>query len=758
MKRIILHYYYYYFTTTIIMLMMMIMMSMSTAVITSDVTMAAVNHGNEASKPSPKGSTRVEAELLDGANLLDDDDDEEEEEEGASVENSSKDSQDFNEWNVDDGGDVQGDESGVDGEEEDVCDDGNDVCASLEDQGVDGEAVFIDDVSSMDDFDDAGVGVVPSHYSNENDEVMQESYKSFQGKESEKRNEEVKVKEKQQKSEILVNYAHKNSGAIILSSSKAIEGASNILVSDRDKYAIAPCDALPSGDKNGNNSNLWIIIALPEDILMKSISLANYEQYSSSIKTFRVLGSTQIPTKESDEDDDDDGNSIWSDLGTYNTTTDTNMIKAVQTEEIFDLKVPSWARYIKLVFLSHYGVEFYCTVSQVKVHGSTMVQGFHEEYMKDIKEIVDGISRGVNNDDDSNSSNASSATEKEIEIQDSAKDSEDQNVQNINSFGKIDSEAKNVVNGSNSSNASIPEDHELPTLEENTAVNDESNDTSLHEDEGQQQNDESNDTNSAIPEVSSDSTPKNDMNNNDLMKSQNVSQDPNNETNQHLENINDSTAVKSDFVTENVGEKDNASDITVHESLHQNNSNIELKSKEETAQQNETSEGSDTGHVIKKSSEGYDEVDPKTTNSSASNVESINSSSTDGINKNKGDDAPNILTTAIDQMKNSAGSQKTFERVNTSIRNKKYSACLDNLEYAVFMDSMQKKAMQKQKQTDSKAEVTTSSSSFPMETIFKTLSNDIKSMIVNQTILDQCLVQPYCIYIQIKKISIEQNN
>eukprot|EP00957_Ditylum_brightwellii_P183582 13983378-Ditylum_brightwellii.AAC.1 len=54
-------------------------------------------------------------------------------------------------------------------------------------------------------------------------------------------------------------------------------------------------------------------------------------------------------------------------------------------EQSFDLDEPAWARYLKFRFSTHYGAEHYCTVSQIKVHGSTMTQGFQEQYMSSDK-------------------------------------------------------------------------------------------------------------------------------------------------------------------------------------------------------------------------------------------------------------------------------------------------------------------------------------------------------------------------------------
>jgi hypothetical protein len=148
---------------------------------------------------------------------------------------------------------------------------------------------------------------------------------------------------------VVVDYASKSAGALILEKSTDFQGTSNLLNSDKDQYAIIPCE----------HASKFVVVGLSEDILVKQVVLANYERYSSQIKEFNILGSQTI--------------GHWVDLGTY-------QAGYAAGKQTFDLKEPSWARYLKFRFLSHFGDEHYCTVSQISVHGSTMVQGFHEQW------------------------------------------------------------------------------------------------------------------------------------------------------------------------------------------------------------------------------------------------------------------------------------------------------------------------------------------------------------------------------------------
>ena len=147
---------------------------------------------------------------------------------------------------------------------------------------------------------------------------------------------------------VVVDYASTKAGALIVEKSHHFKGTSNLLTANRDKYAISPC-----AEKK------QVVIALSEDIRVKQIRIANYERFSSRVKEFQVFGSQTMGKYVS--------------LGTF-------VANPENGEQSFDLEQASWARYLKFRFLSHYGIEHYCTISQIKVHGSTQLQGFHEEW------------------------------------------------------------------------------------------------------------------------------------------------------------------------------------------------------------------------------------------------------------------------------------------------------------------------------------------------------------------------------------------
>ncbi|EQC39577.1 hypothetical protein SDRG_03011 [Saprolegnia diclina VS20] len=141
------------------------------------------------------------------------------------------------------------------------------------------------------------------------------------------------------------NYASKDSGATVLDHAPGTKGSVNLLVPDKDRYMLIPCSA----DKK------WIVISLSEDIHADAISIANYEKFSSMTKEFLVLGSINYPTD------------TWVVLGHF-----TALHK--NGDQLFHFQEKHHVRYLKLRLNSHYGAEYYCTMSQIKVYGRTFTQ------------------------------------------------------------------------------------------------------------------------------------------------------------------------------------------------------------------------------------------------------------------------------------------------------------------------------------------------------------------------------------------------
>ena len=150
------------------------------------------------------------------------------------------------------------------------------------------------------------------------------------------------------------NYASFDCAAQVLKTNKQCSGSSSLLVENKDSYMLNQCAA----------SNKFFIVELCNDILVDTIVLANFEFFSSIFRQFRVSVSDRYPVKLEK----------WRELGTY---------EARNTREVQAFLVENpliWARYLRIEFLTHYGSEYYCPISLLRVHGTTMIEEFrHQE-------------------------------------------------------------------------------------------------------------------------------------------------------------------------------------------------------------------------------------------------------------------------------------------------------------------------------------------------------------------------------------------
>ncbi|XP_047325690.1 SUN domain-containing protein 4-like [Impatiens glandulifera] len=154
------------------------------------------------------------------------------------------------------------------------------------------------------------------------------------------------------------NYASSSKGAKVLSHNKEAKGASNILSRDKDKYLRNPCSA----------DEKFVVIELSEETLVDTIEVANFEHHSSTLKDFELLGSLVYPTDS------------WAKLGNY-------IAGNTKHAQRFVLEEPKWVRYLKLNILTHYGSEFYCTLSFLEVYGVDVV----EKMLEDLISVQDNV-------------------------------------------------------------------------------------------------------------------------------------------------------------------------------------------------------------------------------------------------------------------------------------------------------------------------------------------------------------------------------
>lgn len=148
------------------------------------------------------------------------------------------------------------------------------------------------------------------------------------------------------------SYASFDAGATVLKTGPRAKNAKAILVENKDSYMLLEC-AQP---------NKFVIIELSDDVLVDTVVIANFEFFSSMIRTFRVSVSDRYPVKLEK----------WKVIGTFEARNQRDI-------QAFLVEHPQiWAKYIRIEFLNHYGSEFYCPISLVRVHGTRMMDSWKE--------------------------------------------------------------------------------------------------------------------------------------------------------------------------------------------------------------------------------------------------------------------------------------------------------------------------------------------------------------------------------------------
>lgn len=170
------------------------------------------------------------------------------------------------------------------------------------------------------------------------------------------------------------NYASSDCAATIVKANSQAKGALAILQENKDTYLLNQC----------SSPNKAVVIEMCQDILVSEVVIGNFEFFSSMFKDIRVSVSDRFPA------------AAWEVVGEFEA-------ENVRDLQVFPVKNPLiWARYLKLEILSHYGNEFYCPISVVRVHGKTMMEEFKEEQVVELKYngtvVVDKVanSTGVN--------------------------------------------------------------------------------------------------------------------------------------------------------------------------------------------------------------------------------------------------------------------------------------------------------------------------------------------------------------------------
>ncbi|KAF8817056.1 hypothetical protein BYT27DRAFT_7075657 [Phlegmacium glaucopus] len=147
------------------------------------------------------------------------------------------------------------------------------------------------------------------------------------------------------------NYASLDCSARVHTSHRSAKSASSILSSKRDRYMLSPC--------NSPKEKKFVVVELCDDIRIDTVQLANFEFFSGVFKDFSVSVAKTYST-------DVDG---WTHVGTYRAKN----VRGVQSFHP-PTSLRDFYRYIRIDFETHYGNEYFCPVSLLRVYGLTHLE------------------------------------------------------------------------------------------------------------------------------------------------------------------------------------------------------------------------------------------------------------------------------------------------------------------------------------------------------------------------------------------------
>jgi hypothetical protein len=147
------------------------------------------------------------------------------------------------------------------------------------------------------------------------------------------------------------NYASPDCSARIHSASPQTQHASSLLHKSRDRYMLTPCKA----------KQHWVVVELCDEIRIEGIELGIWEFFSGVVRDVKLsVGGEDDPEQ-------------WEEVGSF-------VGKNVRGVQTFNLpQATSFNRFLRLDFPTHYGTEYYCPVSHLKVFGMNQMEAFKRE-------------------------------------------------------------------------------------------------------------------------------------------------------------------------------------------------------------------------------------------------------------------------------------------------------------------------------------------------------------------------------------------
>lgn len=190
------------------------------------------------------------------------------------------------------------------------------------------------------------------------------------------------------------NFASFDCAAVVHRSNPSAKFASAILSEKKDRYMLSPCPSQPSEEQ-------FVLVELCDEIIIDTVVLANFEFFSRMFKRFRVRVSRSLHGGDGD----------WVDIGTFRA-------RNIRGLQVFRPVNPPgdarFYRYMRIDFLEHYGSEYYCPVSLLRVYGLTQMDDYireEEEMRKQREAEIRYLSGEDIPDDDSEESGHEQSTD-----------------------------------------------------------------------------------------------------------------------------------------------------------------------------------------------------------------------------------------------------------------------------------------------------------------------------------------------------------
>ncbi|GAK66294.1 sad1/UNC domain protein [Moesziomyces antarcticus] len=175
------------------------------------------------------------------------------------------------------------------------------------------------------------------------------------------------------------NFASLDCAAVVHRTNPEAKFASSILSEKKDRYMLSPC---PHRSSRSKGSTQFVIVELCEEIKIDTLVLANYEFFSNMFKKFTVTAARQLTGRASD----------WVQLGVFRA-------RNVRGQQVFRIqsapRSEDFFRYVRIDFLEHFGSEYYCPVSLLRVYGITEMEEWKRGYEEQPSEIDPVAGAGV---------------------------------------------------------------------------------------------------------------------------------------------------------------------------------------------------------------------------------------------------------------------------------------------------------------------------------------------------------------------------